>query len=125
MNPLEHSEQQPIESQVVQLALQTTLVGEGVGETDELVVVGAAEDEDEVGGLGTERENNENTELLCSSSLYTNMWVWLDVIIIITSYETYIVFILPYKEALGLQLLFRELTGKQTWDRLIAITITQ
>ena len=79
MNPLEHSEQQPIESQVVQLASQTTLVGEGVGETDELVVVGAAEDEDEGGGSGTERENNENTELLCPSSLYMNMWVWLDV----------------------------------------------
>ena len=79
MNPLEHSEQQPIESQVVQLALQTTLVGEGVGETDELVVVGAAEDEDEEGGSGTERENNENTELLHPSSLYMNMWVWLDV----------------------------------------------
>ena len=56
MNPLEHSEQQPIESQVVQLALQTTLVGERVGETDELVVT--AEDEDEVGGsAGTKREN--------------------------------------------------------------------
>ena len=79
MNPSTHREQQPIESQVVQLALQTLLVGEGVGETDELVVVGAAEDEDEVGGSGTERENNENTELLCPGSLYTNMWVWLDV----------------------------------------------
>ena len=41
----------------MQLALQTTLVGEGLGETDELVVVGAVEDEDEVGGLGTKREN--------------------------------------------------------------------
>ena len=57
MNPLEHTEQQPIESQVVQLALQATLVGEGMGETDELVVVGAAGNEDEVGGSGTEREN--------------------------------------------------------------------
>ena len=59
MNLLEHCDQQPIESQVVQLAIQTTLVGEGVGENDELVVVGAAEDEDEAGGSGT--ENNENT----------------------------------------------------------------
>ena len=99
MNPLEHSEQQPIESQSVQLALQSTLVGEGVGETDELVVVGVAEDEDEVGGSGTERENNENnenTELLCPSSLYMNMWVWLDVIIIITSYESFNFKIISY-----------------------------
>ena len=94
MNPLEHREQQPIESQVVQLALQTTLVGEGVGETDELVVVVAAEDEDEAGGSGTERENNENTELLRPSLLYAN--IWLDVIIIITSYESFDFEIISY-----------------------------
>ena len=42
----------------MQLALQTTLVNEGVGEIDELVVAGAAEDEDEGGGFaGTKRKN--------------------------------------------------------------------
>ena len=60
----------------------TTLVGEGVGETDELVVAGAAEDEDEVGGsAGTEKErteNNKNTEVLRPSSLYINTWMWLN-----------------------------------------------
>ena len=58
----------------MQLALQTTLVGEGVGETDELVVVGAAENEDEAGGSGTKREMKIMKTLnYCALAHYTQI----------------------------------------------------